>query len=429
MENELSMNGIENSELIKAIQNYEKSSSIKDEGILKDAISKAKFLAPVRLGDGQEISQGEQVLKEATNFNLINIVGYDGDIYLPAFTSWAEVNKWRTEQDVKIISFTLEDYVYIFLGEEDMKGIVINPYGENLVIDKQQIMSMDNDSSGSDEIVKVGIPVNYPVKLVENLKRFMLSDTTISEAYLLLMVQGEEQSYLLVIATDEDVNILYPRLSEVASKYLSADEAIDFISSKEEFAQSAIKNQAPFYKREVEELMIRLTLDNDEEVECVVLEIFEVQEQEYIALLPLKGGNEESKPLFYRFRKVKGEGPILSNIEDDKEYEAVVNIFEELFQLEADISTVTLTLDNDEEVECAVLTTFRAQEQEYIALLPFEENESDEEVNPFIYRFKEIEGEEPELSNIENEEEYRFAKKVLDEWLNIQDSKVLSPLM
>ena len=35
--------------------------------------------------------------------------------------------------------------------------------------------------------------------------------------------------------------------------------------------------------------------------------------------------------------------------------------------------TVTLTLDNDEVVECAVLTIFSAGEKDYIALLPLGE--------------------------------------------------------
>ena len=35
--------------------------------------------------------------------------------------------------------------------------------------------------------------------------------------------------------------------------------------------------------------------------------------------------------------------------------------------------TVTLTLDNDEVVECAVLTIFSANGQDYIALLPLDE--------------------------------------------------------
>ena len=35
--------------------------------------------------------------------------------------------------------------------------------------------------------------------------------------------------------------------------------------------------------------------------------------------------------------------------------------------------TVTLTLDNDEELECAVLTIYEVEGQEYIALLPLDE--------------------------------------------------------
>ena len=36
--------------------------------------------------------------------------------------------------------------------------------------------------------------------------------------------------------------------------------------------------------------------------------------------------------------------------------------------------TVTLTLDNDEELECAVLTIFESDAREYIALLPLNDD-------------------------------------------------------
>ena len=40
---------------------------------------------------------------------------------------------------------------------------------------------------------------------------------------------------------------------------------------------------------------------------------------------------------------------------------------------EEEVVTVTLTLDNDEVVECAVLTVYTANDKEYIALLPLNE--------------------------------------------------------
>ena len=49
---------------------------------------------------------------------------------------------------------------------------------------------------------------------------------------------------------------------------------------------------------ENETLTVTLTLDNDEELECAVLSIFEAEGQEYIALLPLnEDGNSDSVPL------------------------------------------------------------------------------------------------------------------------------------
>lgn len=82
--------------------------------------------------------------------------------------------------------------------------------------------------------------------------------------------------------------------------------------------------------------------------------------------------------------------------------------------------TVTLTLDNDEVVECAVLTIYEADEREYIALLPLNEDGENEDGDVFIYRYKEVDG-EPTLENIEDDDEYEVAADAFDEWLDEQD--------
>lgn len=83
--------------------------------------------------------------------------------------------------------------------------------------------------------------------------------------------------------------------------------------------------------------------------------------------------------------------------------------------------TVTLTLDNDEELECAVLTIYKVDNQEYIALLPLDEEGDNDEGEVFIYRFSEpVEG-DPNLENIEDDEEYERAADKFDEWLDAQE--------
>lgn len=83
--------------------------------------------------------------------------------------------------------------------------------------------------------------------------------------------------------------------------------------------------------------------------------------------------------------------------------------------------TVTLTLDNDEVVECAVLTIYTANQKDYIALLPLNDNESGD---VYLYRYAEVDG-EPTLENIEDDDEYEIAADAFDEWMDEQEFEEL----
>lgn len=80
---------------------------------------------------------------------------------------------------------------------------------------------------------------------------------------------------------------------------------------------------------------------------------------------------------------------------------------------------VTLSLDDDSEVECRILTIFDLEDQNYIVLLPLDENgEDNEEGEVFIYRYFEDEEGNPSLENIDSEEEYEAVSDRFDELLD-----------
>lgn len=82
---------------------------------------------------------------------------------------------------------------------------------------------------------------------------------------------------------------------------------------------------------EEQEMTVTLTLDDDTEVECVVLTIFNAGGREYIALLPVEGANSDDGEVYlYRYRETEDGTPDLENIEDDEEYEVVADAFDEL---------------------------------------------------------------------------------------------------
>lgn len=82
--------------------------------------------------------------------------------------------------------------------------------------------------------------------------------------------------------------------------------------------------------------------------------------------------------------------------------------------------TVTLTLDDGRDLECVVLTIFPAGERDYIALLPMDGQES-EEGEVYLYRYSESEAGEPNLENIEDDDEYEIVADAFDELLDEQE--------
>ncbi len=75
---------------------------------------------------------------------------------------------------------------------------------------------------------------------------------------------------------------------------------------------------------------ITLSLDDGTELNCIVLDIFTVDDKEYIALQPEEGEEEDDNVFLYRFIQEGDEDPQLLNIDDDDEFEAVADAFEEL---------------------------------------------------------------------------------------------------
>ena len=68
-----------------------------------------------------------------------------------------------------------------------------------------------------------------------------------------------------------------------------------------------------------------ISFDDGTECECPVLSIFDVNEQEYIALYH----PERQKALLYRFKE-DSDGIFLENIDDEEEFDFVANAFQGL---------------------------------------------------------------------------------------------------
>ncbi len=85
---------------------------------------------------------------------------------------------------------------------------------------------------------------------------------------------------------------------------------------------------------ESEEMTLTLDLDDGTSVTCAVITILTVEEKDYIVVLPLdeNGENTDGEVWFYRYSENPddpNEEPQLGYIDDDDEYETVVDAFDE----------------------------------------------------------------------------------------------------
>lgn len=79
--------------------------------------------------------------------------------------------------------------------------------------------------------------------------------------------------------------------------------------------------------------------------------------------------------------------------------------------------TITLYLDNDQEVECDILAIFPIKDQFYAALMPQTPVEGYEEGEYFLYRYA-SDGDNVELSDIETDAEWEAVEDKFEELLD-----------
>ena len=93
---------------------------------------------------------------------------------------------------------------------------------------------------------------------------------------------------------------------------------------------------------------------------------------------------------------------------------------------EFDEPKVSMTLEDGTELECDVIAIFPGGDREYIALLPDKVIPGYEENEVFLYRYKELAGDDVELTPIDNEEEYEAAADAFDELLDEEEFNELA---
>ncbi|WP_101697538.1 SseB family protein [Clostridium minihomine] len=112
---------------------------------LLEEIFSASYLLPMEskgkdVGQVKRRSTGKTVMKKNSELSLPLIRNTEAQHYFPIFSDLHEYVKYDTKRQYKILEVTLED-IKEFIAEAD--GAVINPFGANIVLNKNMLDEME----------------------------------------------------------------------------------------------------------------------------------------------------------------------------------------------------------------------------------------------------------------------------------------------
>lgn len=220
----------------------------------------AKYLLPFdpsQLDTSPEnIVDGKLIIKDKSQLRIPLITNSEDKKFFAFFTDWIEFRKFDKQKKLSgnIVSFA--DLKY-FSNKSD--GIVINPFGFNLILNENMINVIESVATGKQEIniqkvtadkdtkVMLGTPKTMPTDMLEAISKCLENHSEVKEAYLRLMSKDNVESWLIVIDFEGDKNALFGDIAKSALAY-SKGKNIDFIKLGSEFSRNAVKDTEPFYK-------------------------------------------------------------------------------------------------------------------------------------------------------------------------------------
>ena len=243
---------VTNPGLIKAIKLMKQNSKMESEFLIE--LFKATFLCPGRIDKANVAERFDSnfTLGEGTKLTLSSLDSVSGEEYLMAFTDWNELRKWQNVDGQQTFLFSIIDYKTIVLGNLRFAGVVINPFSENVVLDREKlgIAHSNENIIEKDESVMIGEPSNYPKRMIDELVSYFQATEFVDEAFLLWMARGDETSYLLVLDSTHKPQDLYPAIGKICKPFI-VGQLLDMVSLNSEFGKKAVKNRRPFYRRQV----------------------------------------------------------------------------------------------------------------------------------------------------------------------------------
>lgn len=134
---------IKNPNLVAAMADFKQSQNQQTEEAMLSAVQEASFIAPISLQTSLNEVEPDENGQRQVQASLTAVSNKEGVKLFPAFTDWLEFLKWQNNPDAETMVITFDQYCDLLLKQQiDIRGIVINPAENNLVIRKEKMAEL-----------------------------------------------------------------------------------------------------------------------------------------------------------------------------------------------------------------------------------------------------------------------------------------------
>lgn len=204
---------------------------------------------------------GTATFKDGTVMQLPLLTAPDGTRFYPAFTDKTELGKWEDMENPKTVLLALEDYVALAVRSEETAGIVINPFSENLMLDRKMLEHLQRrkellvtgktkETLTAETTMSLSDITEFPAELAKAIHKVAEEEPGVEQAWLRLMNKGGQISYLLIvdISLPGNLETIFDKIAESSKPHLHG-MLIHIISYQSEFGKKATENVVSFYKK------------------------------------------------------------------------------------------------------------------------------------------------------------------------------------
>ena len=221
-----------NDELKEAINNLTLDDSEENAQKFVELLRKALFLVPIRKEDANE----EQM-------KIMHLTNQMNEKYFQCYTDRSTYDEWGLRDESESIVLSFDEIAHIVLSNsDDVKGVVLNPFTENMIIESDSIKEIfTNDMSFIDYEKEPDLDVKQ--KMVD----IFDENGRVDSAHLFCIKRNGEDGYLLVIDTRvKDVEEFVNKLGKTIEKTIK-NINLDIMVTNEDVASQIIEERKPFY--------------------------------------------------------------------------------------------------------------------------------------------------------------------------------------